>query len=168
MPVGLPTPWRTISFAIAALAALTFAVTTQKDWVLYNHSPSLPVGLYARTAAPITRAAIVTVRAIDVAPEFARQRHFTGPGDRFIKRVAAIAGDRVCANADTLTINSRVVAHRARNDSMGQTLPTWSGCRVLDAGDLLLLGDTSDSFDSRYWGVVSRRKIEGVWRPLRF
>jgi type IV secretory pathway protease TraF len=36
----------------------------------------------------------------------------------------------------------------------------------LAANEVLLLGDTADSFDGRYWGPVSVDLIEGVWRKL--
>ena len=49
---------------------------------------------------------------------------------------------------------------------MGRALPSWSGCATLSGDQILLQGDTADSFDGRYWGPISRRLIEGVWRPL--
>jgi type IV secretory pathway protease TraF len=50
-------------------------------------------------------------------------------------------------------------------DDNGQVrLTGWRGCRVLVHGEVLLLGDTDDSFDGRYWGPVSADLIEGVWR----
>jgi type IV secretory pathway protease TraF len=48
----------------------------------------------------------------------------------------------------------------------GRVLPTWRGCRVLHDGEFFVIGDTPDSFDSRYFGVVRADQIEGVWRPL--
>ncbi len=41
----------------------------------------------------------VSVRAREVAPAEAAARHFEGKGDRFIKRVAAVGGQRVCGEA---------------------------------------------------------------------
>lgn len=136
------------------------------DVVLYNHSPSMPIGFYARTDGPPARGVVVTVRAIDAAPAEARRRHFDRPGDRFLKRVAAIAGDRVCAEGQVVAINGRTAARRQDRDTRGHVLPHWEGCRVLGADELLLLGDAADSFDGRYWGVISTHLIEGVWRPL--
>jgi type IV secretory pathway protease TraF len=46
-------------------------------------------------------------------------------------------------------------------------LPAWSGCVTLDRDHVLLLGDTPDSFDGRYWGPTPIERIEGVWRPMR-
>jgi conjugative transfer signal peptidase TraF len=155
---------------IGALAIVCLGVAERRsgDVVLYNHSPSIPRGFYLRVDRPIERAAIVTVRAADVAPEEARRRKFDGPRDRFIKRVAGVSGDVVCASGDHIDINGRRVAERAQRDSEGRTLPRWKGCRMLAAQDVFLLGDAANSFDGRYFGVVGSVRIEGVWRPLRF
>jgi type IV secretory pathway protease TraF len=148
----------------AALAAAVF-VAHPGDALLYNHSPSMPVGLYARTDAPVAAGAIVTVRARDVAPSQARDRGFDGEGHRFIKRIVAVGGDLVCMADEHLTVNSQPVA------AIGAALPAsgpahWDGCRRLSADEALLLGDTPDSFDGRYWGPISIHLIEGVWRKL--
>lgn len=157
---------RVLCLSALAVAALGLAALREGDPLLYNHSPSLPVGFYMRTDSPIERGAIVTVRAADVAGEYAALRAFDGPDDRFIKRVAAMQGDVVCAENDTITINARTVAHRAAIDSAGRALPRWNGCIELGGDELFLLGDTSDSFDGRYFGIVRRSDIEGVWRRV--
>lgn len=145
---------------------LVAGAVNARDLVLLNPSPSVPAGYYVRRATEIASGAFVTVRAVDVAPDYAAIRDFTDSGDRFIKRVAAATGDEVCANGTEVAINDAVVAHRDSHDSAGRALPTWSGCRALSADEILLLGDTPDSFDGRYWGPISRRLVEGVWRPI--
>lgn len=150
----------------AAAAAIAFALPAARDRLLYNHTRSVPVGLYLRTEAPITRGAFVTVRAWDVAPDAARLRGFDGPRDRFIKRVAAVAGDEVCAQGDHLAINGGDPIPRRAHDSAGLALPRWTGCRTLKAHEVLLMGETEQSFDGRYWGPINRNLIEGVWRQL--
>lgn len=136
------------------------------DVVLYNGSPSIPVGFYMRSSDVPGAGAIVTVRAREVAPDYANLRQFTDPGDRFIKRVAASGGDQVCAQADDVFINGHTAAHRAHSDATGRVLPRWEDCRTLRENELFLLGDTGNSFDSRHFGPVSTDDIEGVWRPL--
>jgi type IV secretory pathway protease TraF len=63
-----------------------------------------------------------------------------------------------------LSIEGAVVAYAYRSD--GHERQTWVGCRRLLSGEVLLLGDTSDSFDGRYWGPTPVTLIEGVWRKL--
>lgn len=150
----------------AALAALVGAGLWQSDVVLYNATPSMPVGFYLRTSDSIERGAIVTVRAADVAPGYAAQRNFADEGDRFLKRVAGAAGDEVCAARAAVTLNGARVAQRQARDSAGRPLPTWEGCVTLDEAQVFLLGDTPDSFDGRYWGPTPVERIEGVWPKL--
>ena len=126
--------------ALAALAAL--ALPAAEDRLLYNHTPSVPVGFYLRTDAPLERGSFVTVRAIDVAPAMAAARGFNGPRDRFIKRVAALAGDHICARGDAVTLNGGLSYDHRGYDSTGAALPAWEACRVLGPDEVLILGDT--------------------------
>jgi conjugative transfer signal peptidase TraF len=155
-----------LGIGAAAIALMGVASVNARDWLLYSRTPSVPPGWYARSSGEIVRGALVTVRAQDVAPDYAAARSFTDAGDRFIKRIAANDGDSVCAEGDAIRINDRTVANRAVHDSQGRALPHWSGCRTLVADEVFLLGDTPDSFDSRYFGPVSADDIEGVWRPV--
>lgn len=155
-----------LAIGAAAVALLAVASANGRDWLLYNHTPSVPVGWYARSSDEVVIGALVTVRARDVAPDYAAARSFTDDGNRFIKRIAANDGDSVCADGESIRINDRTVAHRASRDSEGRELPRWSGCRVLSADEVFLMGDTPDSFDSRYFGPVSTDDIEGVWQKL--
>ncbi len=147
------------------LASLLITVSGVNDVIVYNDSASMPRGFYLRLSAPPLQGAMVTVRARDVALAYARQRNFAGPRARFIKRVIAVAGARICASGDTVTIGALTV-RRIEKDAQGRSLPLWRGCRLLRSGELFLLGDTADSFDSRYFGAVNERQIEGVWRKL--
>lgn len=152
--------------AIAGAALIGLALPPARDALLYNHTPSVPVGFYVRTEASIARGAFVTVRAADVAPEAAHMRGFDEPRDRFIKRVAAAFDDRVCADGNYLIINDGAPIARRSHDHAGRALTRWSGCRSLGPNEVLLMGASEQSFDGRYWGPTDRRLIEGVWRPL--
>lgn len=151
--------------AAGAVAIIIVSIDIAPDFIVYNSSTSIPRGFYVRDVGAPLRGAIVTVRAVDVAPDYARLRDFIDLDDRFIKRVSAIDGDVVCAEGPAVTINGVQAAERMAHDAAGRALPTWSGCRTLQ-DEVFLLGDTSDSFDGRYWGPVPLTAIEGVWRPL--
>lgn len=151
--------------ACGVVLAAALLVVHPRDALLYNHSPSMPVGLYARTDAPVAVGTIVTVRARDVAPAMARDRGFDGEGHRFITRIVAVGGDLVCVADEHLMVNAQPVA--AIRSALPASGPApWDGCRRLSADEALLPGDTPDSFDGRYWGPISIRLIEGVWREL--
>lgn len=152
----------TVCIMLAGLAALGRAQFGGRDIILYNHSPSVAPGFYLRTDTPPGPGAYVTVRAALVVPDEARARDFADDGDRFIKRISATGGDVICALNGDIRINGRAVARR-RTDIRA----AWHGCHRLDDDEVLLLGDTEDSFDGRYWGPVETRFIEGTWRPLR-
>lgn len=158
--------------ATVVFAVLAFTVAPRfRDVALYNHSPSLPVGIYVRvsdqvSAGTITQGAIVTVRARDVAPTMAAARGFAGDGHRFLKRIEALGGDEVCSEGANLRINGGRAFPLRREAGEGERLAAWRGCRRLLASEVLLLGDTPGSFDSRYWGPIEARLIEGVWRKL--
>ena len=156
-----------IVFALCASAIVLLATGElhRGDVVLFNATPSVPTGFYVRSNAPLREGAFVTVRAADVADAYASLRHFTDDGDRFIKRVAARSGVRVCAEGESVTVGANAYT-RQTQDSAGRTLPTWEGCHVLHAGEVFLMGETQDSFDSRYFGIVREDAIEGVWKRL--
>jgi type IV secretory pathway protease TraF len=156
-----------IAACALALAGLALAASNGGAPVLiYNASPSAPVGFYLRDQRAPAPGMFVTVRAAAVAPAYARLRGFDDPTDRFIKRIAADAGVRVCAEGDSVRVGAELVLPRQARDSSGRALPAWSECRMLRQGEIFLLGQTADSFDSRYWGPVSVDIIDGVWRPL--
>lgn len=157
--------WLACAGGVVALFALAVASVNDADLIVFNHSSSIPEGFYVRVSGKAERGAIVTVRAIDVAPTEARRRHYDQHNDRFLKRVRGVGGQSVCSDGQTLSINGRVVATvYAVGDR--STPRGWVGCRTLGADEVLLLGDSADSFDGRYWGPVSTHLIEGVWRPF--
>ncbi len=149
---------------LAGLMSVALAREAPK-LVMINESPSVPKGFYVRAAGgALERGTIVAVRQ----PRIAR-RYLTGLGVpaqvRLIKHVAAAAGDRVCARNGEVTLPGQRVAVRDR-DRFGGRLPAWRGCRSLGADELFLLGDTANSFDSRYFGPVPRAEVEGVFRQV--
>lgn len=153
------------SLCMAGVAFITAGALNTRDLVLFNASPSAPTGFYLRTNEPVRDGAFVTVRASDVAPGLAALRGFADERDRFIKRALLRPGVQVCARGSWAISDTRVLRRRVV-DADGHALPTWDGCRTLGDNEVFLVGDTDDSFDSRYFGVVPLSAIEGVWRPI--
>ncbi|MNE23659.1 Peptidase S26 [compost metagenome] len=82
-----------------------------------------------------------------------------------LKRVAAVEGDAVCDHGGTVRTPGRQVL-RLNRDRRGAVLPAWRECRLLGRDELFLLGDTPESFDSRYFGPVRKGEAKGVYQEV--
>jgi conjugative transfer signal peptidase TraF len=136
--------------------------------LLWNASASSPVGLYLVTArARPSVGDTVVAWAPAAARGLAAARGYLPFNVPLVKRVAAVAGDRVCARRDRIYVNDRVATLRRRHDPSGRPMPWWSGCRVLRSGELFLLTrGMPNAFDGRYFGVTRRDEFVGKARLL--
>jgi type IV secretory pathway protease TraF len=156
----------TVALAAAALlAGVATAADSPPAVALVNESPSLPRGVYARVSSQT-----IALGSVVAIPQPAGSRAYLGglgmPADvLLLKRVAAVGGERVCGRSWIVeTARWRVEARP--QDGRGVTLSAWQECRVLRADEVFLLGDTPGSFDSRYFGPVSRSEITGVYQEV--
>jgi conjugative transfer signal peptidase TraF len=159
---------RTLVSGVTVLSVLaTSASLVSTPRVVWNASASVPIGLYWRVAGTPSRGDLVLARAPHLARTLAAERHYLPLNVPIVKRVAAVAGDVVCASGEVISIDGRRVARRRALDRMGHPLPQWEGCETLGAGEFfLLIADVPDSFDGRYFGVTERRDIIGCLVPL--
>lgn len=150
---------------LCALVGLGALAGRTEPLALVNESPSLPRGLYVRdpAARPDRGAVVAFAQPQRVRPYL---RRLGMPADvRLIKRVAAVGGDAVCSDGRRLRSPTGGVPVLAR-DRQGTTLPAWRDCRRLRSDERLVLGDTINSFDSRYFGPVPVHRIDGVYRRV--
>ena len=112
-------------------------------YVVWNASPSVPIGLYG----------IVHRR-----PEVGELALVRLPED-----LAAGAVDRVCRLGADVFVQSRLIA-RAMTDS--EPLPLWRGCRTLGGSELFLIAEHPGSFDSRYFGPLHAKHVIGTAVPI--
>lgn len=156
-------------FAAAGIALLGASlVPARPPRLLWNASASMPIGLYALASpAPARRGDIVAAWLPPAVRAFAAGRGYLPPGVPVLKRIAALRGDRVCADGAALRVGGRVVALAKARDGRGRPLAPWRGCGILQRG-VLLIGDSADSFDARYFGPVGEYRLIGaatlLWR----
>ncbi|MDA8347831.1 MAG: S26 family signal peptidase [Pseudomonadota bacterium] len=135
--------------------------------IFYNASPSIACGWYLVVPPYRLRVGMLVVAHIPPwAARLAAERDYLPITVPVIKRIAAGDGESVCERSGSLTIDGRVVARALGADSAGRPLPAWQGCGILGRGEFLLLGDTWDSYDSRYFGPISARAVVGRAIPL--
>ena len=164
-------------FAAVGLAALAWASFVHPlPRLTYNPSDSVAVGWYrvdpqrhdtGLLPRPLPVGSVVlTTLPPDVAT-LATQRGYLPAHVPLLKRVGAVAPQRVCIVAGQARIDGVPVAAVLPADRLGRPLPSLQLCRRLEPGELFLLSVTNPaSFDSRYFGPVSASAVIGVAHPV--
>lgn len=164
-PLDTGNRWPTLGVLVFCLGCAGWISERTPTLALVNETSSVPRGLYLRTpgASPTLGDTVALPQPTEASPYLAG---LGMPADvRLLKRISAVAGDRVCRSPDSVRLDGRQVPVR-RRDRRGVRLPQWWDCRRLEAGEVFLLGDTPDSFDSRYFGPVSVTELDGIFREI--
>jgi len=161
---------------IGAIAAMVFAVgvivvaSTYRPApkIIYNPSSSAPRGWYmVKSPAEFSRGDFALVKLPVPIARFADQRGYLPMTVPLLKRVGAVAGDRVCERRGLVHINGISAAQSLERDAAGRLLVAWNDCRRLEEVELFLLGlSSAASFDSRYYGPITLNSVIGVAVPL--
>jgi conjugative transfer signal peptidase TraF len=146
-----------------SFAALFVSFSEPRPALVWNASPSSPIGLYRVSASRSPRKGGMLL-AFAPAPSrsLAARRGYVPYEVPLVKPVAAASGDRVCARGPRILINGALAVSRRARDRSGRPLPWWCGCRTLQRGEALLLSaDVPDAFDGRYFGITEERDVIG-------
>lgn len=161
------------SAAAVALTALAWASFTKPlPRLVYNPSNSVPEGWYRveplpRQPNPLQVGSIVLVHLPAEAAALAAQRGYLPLHVPLLKRVGAVAPQRVCIAGQVLRIDGHTVATSLSVDRSGRPLHGWPQCRRLQADEVFLLSAANPaSFDSRYFGPVRAADVIGIAQPL--
>ena len=136
--------------------------------LVWNASASAPIGLYAVSPGAVLKRGDMVIAWPPVeARQLAASRHYLPSNVPLVKRIAGVVGDTICAIDRVVTVNGRPVAVRRASDAAGRPLPAWQGCIRLAPGMLfLLMTETPDSFDGRYFGPTLAQDAIGKATPL--
>jgi conjugative transfer signal peptidase TraF len=135
--------------------------------VLFNDSASMPEGLWLRTGLDPAKGRAVAFTVPVLGRAYAARRTRRPAAFTILKAVAAVPGDIVCNQGGSFRVNGRFLGVAQVKDGSGIVLPQWWGCRPLRAGEYFVFSARiPNSFDSRYFGPVSRDQILAVYRPL--
>ncbi len=150
-----------------AAPAMTPAVRWPK-FLLWNVSASAPIGLYLlRPAEPLHLQELVAAIPPTLLARVMAARGYLPLGVPLLKHIAALPGQTVCRSGHTITIDGTAMATALMRDTKGRPLPVWQGCRRLRPGEIFLLNrGVSDSFDGRYFGLLSAAAVTARAVPL--
>ena len=156
---------------LAALGVVATTVTTviaTPPRLLWNASASVPIGLYSVRPAGVPEVGeLVAVAPPRPLAAWLAARGYLPAGVPLIKRVAAMAHQRVCRTGTRIIVSGRTIGVARSRDSRGRVLPVWRGCRTLRDGELFLMNAAvPDSLDGRYFGPVPVRTLIGHVSPI--
>jgi conjugative transfer signal peptidase TraF len=157
----MATYFATMGVAIAAFLPLPLKL-------IWNASASAPIGLYAIDSDELPEVTdLVAIDAPEPLATFLAERGYLPRGVPLMKRVAGVAGQRVCRTGRTISVDGTEMAEALDRDRLGRALPSWQGCRIIAVGEIFLMNwQVRDSLDGRYFGPVSADTIIGRATPL--
>jgi len=156
--------------ALGGAAVLLTAIPLFLDMplrLIWNASASVPRGLYIVSPAIPRLGELAVVRPPASVARFMDRRGYVPRGIPLLKPVAAGPGAYVCRLGADVMVGGVSLATALRADRLGRALPVWSGCHHLGQGEYFLLAAASpSSFDSRYFGPLSRDDLVGRAVPI--
>ena len=155
---------RTVIWAAFSVAVIALPVAmTSPIRLVYNPTASARLGWYA--VVPVTTPRVGDVLLAHLpssAALFADNRRYLPKSVPILKRVGAVAGQRVCVRNRVLRVDRELPVRLLERDGIGRPLTPWRGCRELNVDELFLLShDSPASFDSRYFGPIPKRLVIG-------
>ncbi len=159
--------------AVPIAALMATLLWPPRPFLLWNASASSPIGLYhVGSAEGVRPGGMVIAWPPEAARRLGAERHYLPYNVPLVKRIAAVAGDQVCAIGEAVFVNGRLATLRRASDPSGRQMPWWTGCEEVAQGYLFLLTPgVGQAFDGRYFGVTRKHQIVGrarlLWRRRR-
>lgn len=134
-----------------------------------NTSKSLPLGVYfikQTNAKDVSRGNLVLFYDEEINKK-AVDRGYIRADQPIGKRVGAVGGEMIRVGTKQTVILGRSVSGEAPlTDSSGRLMQRFFYDGIVPDGFVFLLGDTDNSYDSRYYGFVEISKITGTLTPI--
>ena len=170
------------AFIVSACMAMILTATGLAfvSGLRINHTPSLPIGLWqiSPANAPVQRGQLVSFCPPETAIfREAISERIIGRGrcqsgsEPMLKPVIAVEGDQVEVTEAGITVNGVPVPHSARislprDSSLSNHIVPLGSYRLAPGQIWVMSALHPRSFDSRYFGPIELRQIEGIAEPI--
>ena len=161
-------------FPVAGLlGVLALAVTTTRLGLRWNHTNSIPIGLY-RTV-PKSNIVVFCPDGLVSAESITRHYRSRGRGcpdgyEPIVKTVAALPGDSVAVTRQYIAINHHILPNTAPQafDHQHRPMHQWQPGKYQVAPDTLWVLSTYNqtSYDSRYFGPIPISSVRAYVAPV--
>src|SRR5450631_1320554 len=121
-----------------------------------NVTTSMPRGLYwLAPTRPVQRGTVVYLPVPPPVRALVAERHYLPANFGLLKRVVALAGDRVCTEGQRYVVEDRLLSPIPDRDHAGRPVIPYPFCSTVPPGHAFLAAAGDSSLDSRYFGPVS-------------
>jgi conjugative transfer signal peptidase TraF len=160
-------PFRALVALLAAWALVSCLAAVVASHLIWNRTPSMPLGLYWLTrTASCQRSDLVAFPVPASVRRLVHDRHYLPDGHMLVKPVVALPGDSVCTRDGFLAVNEQPIGAVLREDTAGRALPRYDVCGSVPPGQLYVASRNPRSFDSRTFGPVDLETVHGTVTPL--
>lgn len=164
----------TILFLTVSVLFIASYVFTSLNYTI-NITSSLPLGIYKTKSITTLQRGDIILFCLD--PKFSEKvadkkvlTQGTCPFNlaKIGKKVVAVPNDAVTINQDGITVNEKTLANTKVNLDVVATLeiPLIEYEGILRSHEYVVASEKDNSFDSRYFGIVTEDKILGTLRPV--
>lgn len=91
---------------------------------------------------------------------------YISKGKVLIKQIACDSGDTLVTRGKEFYCNDKLIAVALEKDSQGKEIQQFEYTGVIPEGYVFLTAENPRSYDSRYFGLSAKAKVEeiGLWR----
>lgn len=165
----LRTKTRLILITFSIPAAIFGTLLIAKQSIVTNWTNSEPKGFYKKNAPNDIKLNdyVIIPNSINEVTKLAVTRNYLPVNHNFIKNIFGVPGDIIKINNNIISINDKILGIILTNDAYDKPLPTIIKEGVIPP-DHYFVASTRihNSFDSRYFGLVSKKQIISKATPL--
>ena len=135
---------------IALCLALAYSLFTH---ILIPATHSVFPSVLYRTGKPATK-------QDDYVSFFRTDSYLPDGKSLLVKRLGCVEGQYLSRIGNQFYCDGKQIAHSMLRDSHGKSMPFFSYTGVIPEKKAFAVGDTANSYDSRYWGFINLSETE--------
>ena len=128
-----------LGIAAAAVALVAASCSPKFPRLVWNASPSIPMGFYWIESGTPRRGEIAAIRLPPAIAYLAARRQYLPLDAVLLKPVVAAEGAIVCRVGSRIVVNGMHLAPSLSHDAAGRRLPSWQGCHRLHRGEVVVI-----------------------------
>lgn len=146
---------------IAILLATPMVAAMFGYRMIYNGTPSLPIGFYLSHPCPEDLTGeLVLFNMPKPYEDLALERGYIKRRQPQLKPVYVTGMVDMCDEKGLLKINDHSTVRLIHQDSQGRSIPMIEGCVTAQSTDIIvLIPELENSFDSRVYGPIARDSV---------